>query len=448
VASKTSTAVAIRQFQSETDLICATPEPRRVSLAVWLLAALLVCAVFVTLVIPVDKIVSSTAGQIRSAEQLTVVQALDPSIIKTLDVKEGQTVAKGQLLATLDETFTIADVAQTKAQVEGLKAQIARCEAELNKQPFDPATSAGALSSSYLRLQKALFDKRAAEYAASVRSFDEKIKQQETTIAKLEADVASYKEREKISQQVQDMRDTLFKSGSSSLLNLLTATDARLEMQRTMEYDINSLTEARHQISSLKADRDAYIQKWFSDTTQEMVTARNNLDTANAQLEKAAKHQDLVRLTAPDAGVILTVDKLSVGSVLKQGDELMTMMPLGTPVQAEVSIASSDVGFVRVGDRARLKIDAFNASEHGYAEGKVIWISPDAFTTDDNNKPVPPYYKARVSIDAYHFTGVPRTFRLIPGMTLQADINVGTRLLGRYLLGGALRGAGESMREP
>ena len=448
MASRNSAAVAIRQFQSETDLICATPEPKTVSLAIWMLVAMLACAIAITLTVSVDKIVTSIGGKIVSVEQLNVVQALDPSLIKSLDVREGQTVSKGQLLATLDETFTIADVGQLKAQVDGLEAQIARDDAELHKVPFNPPITPGQPAASYMQLQKSLYDKRAAEYSASVLSFDEKIKQQQTTISKLEADVASYKERAKISQQVQDMRDTLFKSGASSLLNLLTATDARLEMQRTMEFDNNSLTEARHQISSLQADRDAYIQKWFSDATQDMVTARNNLDTAKASLEKAAKHQDLVRLTAPEAGVVLTLAKVSVGSVLKQGDPLMTLMPLGTPVEAEVGISARDVGFVRVGDNTRLKVDAFNTSEHGYADGKVIWISADAFTTDDDNKAVDAYYKARVSIDALHFSGVPANFRLIPGMTLTADVNVGTRLLGRYLLGGALRGAGESMREP
>lgn len=95
-----------------------------------------------------------------------------------------------------------------------------------------------------------------------------------------------------------------------------------------------------------------------------------------------------------------------------------------------------------------MKIDAFNAAEHGKAEGKVRWISEGAFTTDDDGKPIDTYYKARCSVDSANFKDVPRNFRLIPGMTLAGDINVGTRSVAMYLLGGMLKGIREAMREP
>ena len=160
------------------------------------------------------------------------------------------------------------------------------------------------------------------------------------------------------------------------------------------------------------------------------------------------RHHDLVRLTATEPSVVLTVAKLSVGSVLKEGDTLFTLMPVNAPVEAEIRIASRDVGFVRAGDRCVLKIEAFNYMEHGTAEGTIRWISDNAFTTDDNDQPVEAYYKARCGVDAMHFVDVPAKFRLIPGMTLQADVNVGTRSVAMYLLGGFLRGFGEAMREP
>ena len=97
-------------------------------------------------------------------------------------------------------------------------------------------------------------------------------------------------------------------------------------------------------------------------------------------------------------------------------------------------IASRDVGFLRRGDRCTLKIDAFNFIEHGSAEGKVSWISEGAFTTDDNGQSTEAYYKARCSIDELKFRKVPENFRLIPGMTLSADMNIGSRSVAAYLL--------------
>jgi HlyD family secretion protein len=140
--------------------------------------------------------------------------------------------------------------------------------------------------------------------------------------------------------------------------------------------------------------------------------------------------------------------KLSVGSVLKSGDSLLTLMPLNAPIEAEINIAARDIGFVRAGDPCTLKVGAFNFMEHGTAEGKVRWISDNAFIADDNGQPVPAYYKARCSVDADHFQNVPANFRLIPGMTLQADLKIGTRSVAMYVLGGTLRVFGEAMREP
>ena len=244
------------------------------------------------------------------------------------------------------------------------------------------------------------------------------------------------------------MRGVLAAHGTGSQLNLLTSQDARLDLLRTLEYDHNSLLEAQHTLASLTADRDAFIQQWSGQLSQDLVTARNNLDTAQAALEKATRHHDLVRLTATEPSVVLTVAKLSVGSVLKEGDTVVTLMPIKSPVEAEIRIASRDVGFVRPGDRCVLKIEAFNYMEHGTADGTIRWISDNAFTTDDNGQPIEAYYKARCGVDDMHFVNVPPKFRLIPGMTLQADVNVGTRSVAMYVLGGFLRGFGESMREP
>ena len=176
--------------------------------------------------------------------------------------------------------------------------------------------------------------------------------------------------------------------------------------------------------------------------------ARNDLDGARSQAEKASRHNELVRLTAAEPSVVLTMAKLSVGSVLKEGDAIFTLMPLKTAVEAETHIASRDVGFIRVGDRCVLKIEAFNFAEHGTAEGRVRWISEGAFTTDDNDQPTEAYYKARCTVDTTQFINVPDGFRLIPGMTLQADMKVGTRSVAMYLIGGMVRGFSGSMREP
>ncbi|MGY3446637.1 MULTISPECIES: HlyD family type I secretion periplasmic adaptor subunit [unclassified Bradyrhizobium] len=438
----------VRQFQSETDAIREAAEPLLARATLFLLAGLLLSVVAIMCFTRVDRVISSSSGRIVPVDQINVLQALDASIIKTIDVRDGQQVETGQLLATLDSTFTAADVAQYKSQIASLDAQVARDEAELSGKPLSFAQSTDPEVTRYNALQKALYDQRVAQYNAQVTSYDSKISQTEATIQKAKKDDERYAQRAEIAGKIEDMRSTLAESGSGSKLNLYLSQDTRLELLRQIDNTHNSLLEAQHQLDSLKADRRAFIEQWNAQLSQDLVTTRNSLDTARASYDKAIKHQDLVRWTAAEPSVVLTLGKLSVGSVLKPGDPFITLMPLKTRLEAEIQILSRDVGFVRPNDPCTMKIDAFNAAEHGTAEGKVRWISEGAFTTDDDGKPVDAYYKARCSVDATNFKDVPANFRLIPGMTLQGDVNVGTRSVAMYLLGGMLRSAKEAMREP
>jgi hemolysin D len=379
-----------------------------------------------------------------------VVQALDASIIKTINVRDGERVKAGDQLATLDPTFAAADVEALKLQIASLDAQVARAEAELANRPYEPTPSANAAEIRYGELQKALYLQRKAQFEGQIRAYDEQIAQYTATVAKYRNNESRYTDRVRLSQEVEQMRATLAAAQVGSRLNLLAATDQKTELLRNVEYDHNSLIEARHQLEATTATRGAFGQQWLAQTSQDLVTARNQRDTALQQLEKASKHKELVRLAATEDAVVLQIAKLSVGSVLKEGEPLMYLAPLNSPVEAEVRISPQDVGFIRVGDPVKLKLDAFNIVEHGMAEGVVRWISEGAFTIDDsNNTPTPaPYYKVRIALTNTSLRNVPAGFRLIPGMTLTADIHIGTRSVLMYMVSGALRGAQEAMREP
>jgi len=444
-----ATVGQIRQFESEVNAVTDAPTPAWARVTVLTLAGMFACAGVILIVTQLDRVVTSEGGKIVSTRQINVLQALDPSIIKSIDVREGDEVQEGQLLGTLDPTFAAADVKQLRLQVASLEAQVARDEAQLNDRPLaPPPPDSDPERLSYATVQRAYYDQQVAQYKAQLSSFDAKITQAKATIIKYQADESRYGERQDIAQKVEDMRAILAAHGTGSQLNLLGSQDTRLEIVRSLDFDHNSLIEARSTLASLTADRDAFIQQWSTQLSQDLVTTRNSLDLARAQLDKAAKHKDLVRLTAGESSLVLTIAKLSVGSVLKEGDTLFTLMPANTAVEAEIKIASRDVGFVRPGDHCVLKVDAFNYMEHGVADGTVQWISDNAFTTDDDGKTVEAFYIARCSVDASHFRNAPPKFRLIPGMTLQADVKVGTRSVAMYLLGGILRGFNESMREP
>ena len=378
------------------------------------------------------------------------------------------------MLATLDPTFAVADVDALRLQIDSLNAEIARCEAELAQRPFTYAAD-DADGSRYAALQRSYYQQRKAQFDAQVQAYGAQIAQAKATMFQLQNDESRYGDREKLAKEIEQMRAALQKDQYGSRLNLLLASDQKVEMLRNMESDQNTIAETRQQLASTMFTRDAFIQQWRAATTQELVNARNQRDAARESLDKALKHRDLVRLQAPDDAIVLRLAKVSIGSVLQPGESFFELAPLRSPIEAEAYIDPKDIGFIRPGDPVMIKLDPYQFVEHGWAEGRLRWVSHGTFTmpgtgiagpvnaigtspgaaansTNDDDSTLSqittPFYKARITITKLDLRNVPPDSHLLPGTTLAADIHVGKRSLFWYLFGGLVRGFDEAMREP
>jgi hemolysin D len=440
----------VRLFQSETAEILEASEPAGIRATTYIAAALVVALVLLAAVTRLDRVIESVGGEIVTTEPTEVLQSLDPALIKTINVRVGDRVKAGDVLATLDPTFAAADADALRLQVANYDAQIARAEAELAGRPYTPPPASDPAAARYGELQTALFAQRKSQFGEQMRAYDAQIAQYRATLTKLKNNESRYADRMALAKQVEEMRATLAAAQVGSRLNLLAATDQKTELLRNLEFDHNSLIETEHQLEAAVATRDGFSQKWLADTSQELVTARNQRDTARQQLEKALRKKDLVRLAASEDSVVLRMAKLSVGSVLKDAEPLMYLAPLNSPVEAEIRISPRDIGFIRPGDPVKMRLDAFDFVEHGMVKGTISWISEGAFMVDERTgQPTPePYYKARIALTDTNLRNVPKGFRLIPGMTLTADVHIGTRSILMYLVSGAVRHFSEAMREP
>ena len=438
----------VREYQSEVAARREAPYPRAAGMTVHILFAFLLAGFVFLYVARIDRVVSSSSGQLSTADPPLVYQSLDPSVIRSLDVKEGQRVSKGQLLATLDSTFASAQVNQLRAQIEGAKTQIARDQALIDRKPLVFPPPADDQVARFQRDSLEFYRQQMEQRRAGLESLDQKIAATQTTIEKFRVDEARYSAEADANEQIEKMRITLEQHGNGSMLNLLTATQTKVEAQRQADFARNSRIEAEHQLASAQADRKAYEEQFKATISQDMLTARNTLEAALPQLDAALKRQDLVRWTAPDDGVVLSVaPNMSVGSVVSQGTTVISLMPLRNPIEGLVQVPASQVGFLRPGDPVKLKVEAFPSDEFGTLEGSVKWIGDNA-ATQLRGQPVQPYYNVAVSIDRNKLVNVPPTATLLPGMTVTADIKVGTRSIWDYVMGGLMRGVGESMREP
>jgi HlyD family type I secretion membrane fusion protein len=432
----------IDAFESETLEVVSRANPRLKRAMLYLLVTMMVVMLGLATFIKIDRIAVSP-GQIIPVEGTIVVQPLETAIIHSIKVHAGDIVRKDQVLATLDPTFAAADLSQLEQKRDSLDAQVARLQAEHDGHPYAPAGS-----NAYVGLQIAIWNQRQAEYRASLNDFAERQSSAEATVIGLQHDMEVLKTRLGLADSIEKMRTDLEKRDVGSRLNSLLAQDSRLQDLQALQSDEYNLSATRHNIESLKSQRDVFIQQWQSAIGTQLVDLKNQLESVVQYLTEAQELRNLADLRAPQDAVVLDVAPLAVGSVAQAGNEVFTLVPLDATLQAEVQVSNMDIGFVRPGDPVVMKFDSFPYIRHGVGHVVVKTISQDSFTTAADGSTVPPFFKARVSLDDVALKNVPSSFRVLPGMTMEGDIVVGRRSLISYIIEGVLRTGSEAMREP
>ena len=194
--SKDPVLPAVLEFQSPSTAITAAPVPRAARTTIWIVGGLFAASVVAMALIKIDQVVTAP-GVVVSVTPTMVVQPLDTSIVRSIEVHEGEAVRAGQVLARLDPTFATADLGSLVEQVSALQAQVARMQAEVDGHPFaysglDPD----------LALQAAIFGQRQAEYDLKLEGYKQKIDGLVSMIARSNSDAAGYTNRLGVAQNV------------------------------------------------------------------------------------------------------------------------------------------------------------------------------------------------------------------------------------------------------
>jgi hemolysin D len=447
------TLSAIVEFQSPTAALVAAPVPRAARGTIWAIGCMFAACLAAMGLIPIDRVVTAQ-GKVVSQTSTMVVQPLETSIVRSIDVREGQQVRSGDLLARLDPTFAAADVGALQAQVSSLEAAVSRMQAEVEERPFQYSGLDPSLS-----LQAAIYAQRESERRSKLEYYRQKIDGLTSTVARSATDATAFRERLLVAQDLEAMRKKLEALQVGSRYNSLLATDSRLEIERNLSTAIETGEMAKTDHAAMTAERDGYVQNWRAQIAQTLSDEARKLSDARESLNKALLRRQLVELRADRDATVLTVAKVSEGSVLQPGEQLITLVPADAPLEVEANIAGHDDGFVHVGAPVAIKFDTFPSSQYGLAYGRVRTISADSFTAQDSAKTrsgsVPvnpgntdPFYRARIILDDMKLHGVPAGFHLGPGMPVTADIKVGKRTVLAYLLGRILPVISEGMREP
>lgn len=373
-------------------------------------------------------------GRIVVSDRTKVVQPLEAGVIKAIHVRDGDFVQAGQLLIELDPTSAAADSRAVQQQAEAAAAEAARATALLAALQGKPLTANPAdpqLQAEWRDLQSRL----ARLDAEIIRREAETVTVQEG-LTKLQTTLPLARQREA------DFKALTGQGFISSHAGQDRSRD-RIEQERDLATQQARLRESQAALAESHQGRQAYLAEALRSLNDRLAKAKLESGQLIQQGAKAHGREQLMRLTAPVAGTVQQLAVHTSGGVVTTAQALLVVVPKGAAVSAEVQLANTDIGFVRAGQRAKIKVEAFTFTKYGLIDAQVERISADAVQDEQRGAIFPAILALRTNHIEIEKVNVPIT----PGMTVSAEILTQRRRALEYFLDPVMRTIHSSLRE-
>lgn len=349
--------------------------------------------------------VSRAPAQIIPNGRVQIIQSSDGGVIADIKVREGDRVKKGELLVVLDQVKVKAAVSESQGKVASLMSSMARINAELFDRPlsFPPEVKAFP---DFVANQTLLYQKRRQAVQDQVASLEGMLR---------------------LARQELDLNKPLVATGDVARADVL-------RMERG--------------VSDLKAQIVNVRNKYLQDLQAEYTKIEEDLVAAREILAQRTDMLKDTEIRAPADGIVKNIRLTTIGGVLRPGDEVLSIVPTGDALIVEARVSPSDIAYVRVGQTASVKFDAYDSSIYGGAMGKVTYVSPDTIAESKASGDTV-YYRVHTSVDTssmkVHTAG--EKIEIQPGMTATVEIQTGKNTVFRYLAKPITKTFGDAMKE-
>jgi adhesin transport system membrane fusion protein len=372
--------------------------------------------------------VTKASGRVIPSTQNQIVQHLEGGIVSELLVREGQQVRRGDLLMKISNEFTTADVNNARTDVAAMQITLSRLEAEARSDATFKVDPELAKQSPAIALsEEALFTARRNQLQQDLSVIASQSSMHRSELASIEARLRSLRSEEQILQQRVNLLEGAFAADAASQTEVLDKR-GQLEQLRTRISDaITTLPQVRARAQEAESRRASALAQFLSKSEEEAAKLRVDLSKARQGLTAFDDRDRRTDVTAPTDGVINKIIVQTVGGVVKGGDPLIEIVPLNKTVMIEARLRPQDRGEVWPGQKATIKISAYDYATHGGLAGSVVDISADAMQDQKGES----YFRVRLRAESANF-GADKP--VIPGMTADVDIDAGRRSILAYLI--------------
>jgi hemolysin D len=402
-----------------------------------------------------------------------VIEPLETGKVAAIRVENGSHVKAGDVLIEMERGDAQAEEAGAAAALASYRAEAARRRAALdaaNQQQLSPvATIAWTedIPAANRTREEQVLSGDLAQLASALASLDAQAQQKEVARDRMNATVLAQEDLIATLKERVDMRSALANSGSGSRAALIDAMETMKYQQTVLQTQKGQRDDAIATLNVLTRERQKIIDAFIADNSQKLAEAQRQADDFEQKLAKARLKSGRMTLSSPIDGVVLGLSVTTVGQVIATGDEIMRIVPEDATLEIECYLANKDVGFVKPGQTAVVKIESFPFTRYGTLSAQVRRVAHDAIPEPDaqqaegdpskTNKQDKLFAGAqRTQNLVFSVTLTPnktvmnvdgQTVPLTPGMAVSVEIATGNRRILEYLFSPLVEVGSEALKE-
>lgn len=373
-------------------------------------------------------------GKVIPSSKVQLVQAAEPATVSAILVRAGQTVKQGQLLVRLDDSQSSSALGQLETENQRLAERAARLQNE------GTGGANGALNAD----EAALSAVRQATARSKQSALAAAVEQRRRDLSEGQATAAALENSARLAQDQVNMLTPLAKKGIVPQTELLSAQRELVDVQGRLAAARQgtaraaaAIQEAQSQLSEARFDFRQQALNERSEVTTKIAVNEESIRGAAARLNRN-------ELRAPVSGIVNDVQVTTVGGFVQAGQKIMQVVPIGEKLLIEARVAPKDIAFIKTGDRANVKVTAYDFSIYGGLPGVVRQISADSIY-DEAEKQA--YYTVIVETDRSYILSRGKRLPIVPGMICDVEIVTGRKSVLTYLMKPVLKAFGEAMTE-
>jgi hemolysin D len=386
-------------------------------------------------------VVAVARGRIVPRDRNQVVQAVEGGVVRALHAREGVAVRRGALLVELDPTTSGADETRLFDELVEAQLQAARLGALLaGVIAFEPPPRASAEA---IAVQRRLLESQRSEHSRRLEAAALAIRQRTAAVAAAAASVTRLETVVQIQTQRADAFRALLARQFIATLQFLEVEERRVDKVQELAVERQRLEQEEAGLAEAETHYHVLETEFRSARLSELATWEGRARSLAQEVVKAARRRTVQRILAPAGGVVQQLAIHTVGAVVASGQQLMVVVPTGGGLEVEAWVENKDVGFVRSGLPAVVKVETFPFTRYGTIPGTVLAVSADAITLENAGL----VYAARVELTRDSIEADGQLVSLSPGMAVAVEIHLGRRRVIEFFLSPLLRRTYEALRE-